>query len=598
MLDALVRKARQVAGDPVLRDWLFDRLCGRAAGEPRFEPHRPTYLDGMLPLRREIPQARFPEIADGPPEAEIALPLPGQTVRLRPGEEAELFRRSFADPETLIAVHRFAWLPLLGDGVEPAWVALLWRAWQDRYGSPDGGVAWHPYTAAERAINLVEFARRSGLPRPGVETLDLLARHAPAIAGRLEYFGEHHTSNHLANDGRGLYLLGLALGLPGCADMGGRILVREAQRIFAPSGVMREGSSHYHLLLVRVYASAWLAARAHGRSEAAALEGVVRKAVAVIPRLALPGGLPLIGDISPDCPVGYLMGLAPGGTRGVSPRQRYAGDAPAAPGGTQGVSPGGGPDGWVGGLDPGDREAMLALSESCAPVAVGALAADGWLRADFGRWSGLWHAAPEGWSRMPGHGHQDCGGFEVHYGAEPLFRDLGRGTYAETGEAAHDRSALAHNTVVVDGADPYPPNRPYYDPAFRRRIGGPPPVLSRRGNQVTLTHDGFARLSGGGAVHRSWTFSRSGFRIRDRIEGGGRHRVTRRLHTTLAIEPTTDGVVIRGETAQFRLVGDGPVTREPATLWSAYGTGEAATAIDVTIDAELPLDCEFTVEVL
>ena len=30
---------------------------------------------------------------------------------------------------------------------------------------------------------------------------------------------------------------------------------------------------------------------------------------------------------------------APGGTRGVSPRQRYAGDAPAAPGGTRGVSP-------------------------------------------------------------------------------------------------------------------------------------------------------------------------------------------------------------------------------------------------------------------
>ena len=30
---------------------------------------------------------------------------------------------------------------------------------------------------------------------------------------------------------------------------------------------------------------------------------------------------------------------SPGGTRGVSPRQRYAGDAPAAPGGTRGVSP-------------------------------------------------------------------------------------------------------------------------------------------------------------------------------------------------------------------------------------------------------------------
>ena len=39
------------------------------------------------------------------------------------------------------------------------------------------------------------------------------------------------------------------------------------------------------------------------------LETIVGKALAVIPSLTLPGGFPLIGDISPDCPPEHLAGL-------------------------------------------------------------------------------------------------------------------------------------------------------------------------------------------------------------------------------------------------------------------------------------------------
>ena len=85
--------------------------------------------------------------------------------------------------------------------------------------------------------------------------------HAPAILGALEYFGDSYTSNHLANNGRGLFLLGLALGDAASADIGGRILLNEAKRIFLPSGVLREGSTHYHALLARNYAVAAEAAR-------------------------------------------------------------------------------------------------------------------------------------------------------------------------------------------------------------------------------------------------------------------------------------------------------------------------------------------------
>ncbi|MDP6785618.1 MAG: heparinase II/III family protein [Rhodospirillales bacterium] len=562
-----MRKARQTATDPVLRHWIVRRAFGRTPGEPRFTAHRPPYLEGMLPLTGETPTADLAELSPASPESPIDLPLPGVTARVEPGGADDLYRRAFADEETAIAVHRFAWLPLVAGRIDPACVDVLWRAWCEGHGTPDDGPAWHPYTAAERAINIVHFARRQGLPGPRAETLAVLAEHAPAIASGLEYFGDHHTSNHLANNGRGLFVLGLALGLERAADMGGRILIEEARRIFSPSGILREGSSHYHLLLTRVYAEAWLAARRHGRPEAEALGQITEKTLAVIPRLMLPGGMPLVGDVSPDCPPEFLNGLA-------------AGD-----------------EGWVGGLDSDERTVFAELRDGVTPADADTLAADGWRRADFGAWSGLWHAPPAGWSAMPGHGHQDIGGFEIHHGADVVFRDLGRGAYGESGDAAFYRSALAHNTLVVDGRDPYPPNKPYYDDAFRSRIGGPLPKLQRYLNALTLHHHGYARLGGVGALSRRWSFSASQMRIDDGVDGSGRHCVSRRLHTTLAVERTADGALFTGREARFRIRADGPVTIEPATFWGAYGRGGPATAIDVTIAARLPWQGVLTVEV-
>ncbi len=386
-------------------------------------------------------------------------------MTLEPGSAESLFERKFADLETLLAVHRFAWLPLLGAAADPGWVDALWRAWMARHATPDGSWAWHPYTAAERAVNILDYGRRIGLPGAREVTVALLARHAPVIAGRLEYFGEHNTSNHLSNNGRGLFRLGLDLGMPEYADLGGRVLLAEAARIFAPSGVLREGSSHYHLLLTRNYVDAWLAARACERPEAGALEDVARRSLEAVPCLVLPGGMPLVGDISPDCPPSHLAGLLPGGDL---------------------------ESGWCNLLPPDRRAALAALRASCRPVSPDRAASDGWTRFSAGPWSALWHTPPDGWPPMPGHGHQDMGGFELHHGPHRVLVDPGRGAYGGTGEAARYASSSVHNSLMVDGHDPYPTNRPYYDDVFRHRVAGTGPRIQRERDGVTVDHDGFA----------------------------------------------------------------------------------------------------------
>lgn len=570
-LRALKRKTGHVLGDSVLRRWLIGRATGRHPAPPPFVPHRPPYLN-TAGLPREEPRTdRLREMVPSPPQSVLAMALPGTKLDLWPGDEKWVFAESLGDLETWLGLQRFAWLPLAGPDVDGAWVQRLWDTWKDYFGTADGGWAWHPYTAAERAVNLLEFARRHGLPAPLDETAARLADHARIIAEGLEYFGEHHTGNHLANNGRGLFLIGLALGMEGAADRGGEILVNEARRIFRPSGVLREGSSHYHLLVTRWYAGAWLAARRHGRPETEALEHVVRRALKVIPRLTLPAGLPLIGDVSPDCPPDHLAGLVPG----QDPR-----------------------NGWTGLLDPAERSALAALRDGADPASPGELAGDGWLRADFGPWAGLWHAARHGWSPMPGHGHQDCGGFELHFETEPLFIDPGRGAYGDSGEAAYFGSALAHNVVMVDDQDPYPANRPYYGDAFRRLLGGDPPALRRNGDTVSLTHHGFGRLAGAGAVTRRWRFTGTRMTLSDAVEGRGRHRIRRRFHTPCQVTMVPGGVVLTGVNGTYRLSGtdDDRITVRPTTRWRAYGEGEPATVIDLIRETTLPWTARVTVE--
>jgi hypothetical protein len=557
----LIRKGRRIVADPVLRRWLMGRLLGKYPGPPKFTPHLPPYLQKMLPLSisSPCPPIPFNEINVDSPTDTFLLPLPAADIQIQPGAGKEIFTRSFADLESLLALYRFAWLPLLGKHICPGWVQNLWRAWQTRYQRPDDSWAWHPYTAAERAVNLIDFGRQFGLPAPLEDTLEILARHGQAIASRLEYFGEHHTSNHLANNGRGLYRLGLALGIPSLTKIGAAILLNEAERIFLPSGILREGSSHYHFLLARNYADSWLAAYTHDHSEEPRLREITRRLLGAARAITLPGGLPLIGDISPDCPPPHLFSLVDG------------------------------EGGWLDWLPSDNRAAFLNLRDQALIPDFETLRQDGWLRFMSNPWSGLWHAAPDGWSPMPGHGHQDCGSFELHFDGKPVLIDPGRGDYCTASDDDPNVQALAHNSLTVDEANPYPLNRPYYDVCFRHRVAGPPPELTFHAEGVFLRHRGFSRLSGVGTLSRSWRFKSDQLLISDDLEGTGRHTIRRSFITPLKVIPATEAVILEDQNSGLRFCIACPALRiSPTMRWIAYGQSRPATMIEVTVRTQLP----------
>ena len=542
MFAPLLRKFRQLTTDPVLRCWLMGRVLGRWPGEPEFEAHRPSYLRRHLPYTCEVAAGAFDLRDVSSPKTLLQMQLAGIDLHLKPGDVLDVFERPFDDIEAHLSLHRFAWLAAHGEDVDPGWVDAIWVKWAEIYGVVDDSWVWHPYTASERAINILTFARTYGWSGNQAAFRDLLALHAENITRKLEYFGDHHTSNHLANNGRGLYLLGLWMEMEKARDIGLTILLEEAQRIFMASGLLREGSSHYHLLLAKNYKDVSVAAKQAGRPEHQQLGKIADAALARVGVLRLPGGLPLIGDISPDLAPDHVL------------------------------------------------KHMPAVSGKLAEFTV----VDGWARLNLGPWSGLWHVAPEGWSQMPGHGHQDLGGFELHFQDEPVFIDLGRGAYGEQGEAARYRSAVMHNGITLDDQDPYPPNRPYYDDVFRQHAGGPKPVISHENSTVSLDF-----TSGGKSHHnRSWRFDHDEMMLSDKISGSGSHKITRRLHTCLSPKVIDGGILLSGKHTYQLQCTDGQIKINPATRWRAYGRGVPAYQIEISQVAQLPYSSELNVEVI
>lgn len=563
MIDSVIRKSRHVLADRVLRQWLMRRLIGLEKSPAGYVAGQPLYLaDGLelnSPAVFDVPAGRF-----STPNESIRISLPGRSVEISPDDPSALFTNSYDDIETLLGAHRFAWVPVAGEKIDPDWVALLWRCWVDRFGGGDTGWPWHAYTAAERAINIVDFSRRFGVPGERDMMAESLLHHAEIIHGGLEYFGEHYTSNHLSNNGRGLLRIGTALGLKDCADTGAQILVAEAGRIFGRSGVLREGSTHYHLLVTRNYIDAWLDARAGGLDQADMLREVATRAIAAIPGLLLPGGLPLVGDISPDVTPGFLGKLYGAGAM----------------------------DAWPENLTATRQNDALSLLKGIPPVSPDRLADDGWHRFGGHDWQALSFVPPDGWPPMPGHGHHDLGSFELHDGEVPIIVDPGRGSYADP----RYEDATMHNGVTIDGHSPTPVNRPYYSPVFRDRIIGDRPVMQRTRDGRVLRKAGFGHLKAVTSAEREWRFSGTRIEISDRIEGRGQHEICQRFCTPLSVTRDGDGVVLSADSRSYRLSSRADIRLEKIVCWSAYGEGRPAMQIVSEWAGRLPFEATITLE--
>lgn len=544
----------QVRGltDPVQRRWLIGRWRNRWPAET--PPAPPAYLDNRPPA--ETPD--LSAFADHPPTGGTAdLQVPGTTVTLTAATVGDIAAKPPADPAVAAAFHAFTWSHLDDAGTA---LPLLWPAWLQHHGGRDRrSPAWLPAVTAERTVALLDFLRRHGMPGPRERTVAALAEHAAALTADL---GDASPAALPALQGWALARLGLDCAMPATAAFGLAVLLAEARRVLRPSGIAALDSSHHHLALCRCYADAWLAARRQNRAEAAELETILRRMLGVVPLLTLRGGMPLIGDVAETLPTGWLDGLMRGSAGG---------------------------QGWLGRLPAEEQAALVTLRDASLLDDLEALRADGWLRVDVGRWSGLWHAVPGGWPDADGLAHQDLGACVLHYDGVPIFVDPGGSALGEINGDGYCRLASVHGGLQLNGGDLYPANRPGYSDAFRKAFAGPPPQLVAEFDGASLTFLGLAAQSGLRHGQRRWSLADGNLVVDDQLNGTGRFLVSRRFITPFTLHQEDDRTVrLEQGDHRFRLVADQPVVIGEGQRWLGYGRAEPIHFIEVTARVNLP----------
>ena len=468
---------------------------------PTDHPRSPT-SPARLPLRIDA------AAGGGPP---LALPLATRSWDLAGGAP---WQGTFEDPEDRFAAHRFAWtLPLLrthGAAAGPVLIDLATR-WVGEHPPDPGAPGWDAYSIAERIAHWSYLLALAGDRPASARLLDSIRVQAAWLRQRPELRGAS-TNNHLINDGRALYHAGVLFGDAGFADAGRRLVDYGADRMFV-DGFLREGSSHYHLLLCRTFLELWVLARAAGDDAwAGALEARADAMLQAAGFLVTPAGLPLFGDLSPDLTPAFLLSLARPG--------------PGVPG-----DEGPPQEGWAGllfgerGEGPPDRAAARS----------GSYAGAGYHRAVSGGWTVSAYANPLGHVAAWSHGHADLGSFVLDWRQTPVLVDCGRSTYAASSLSDYGRSVRSHNAVSIDR----------HEPCVAHGLNGFVPVLARcyyhRPPRVDLStgsptvrlriaHDGFGRLGDGLATARTVTLDPGRCDVRDRIDGRGRHAIETFFH--------------------------------------------------------------------
>lgn len=449
----------------------------------------------------------------------------------------------FDDPEDRLLAHRFGWvLPFLAAGASPGTVGRLLDLagrWIEAFPSGDGAEGWDSYSVAERTVHwifLLSAARVRGIDRASTLAAmveESLRAHPGFLLHHLELRGAS-TNNHLINDARALYLAGLYLGEGRFGDVGREILRYGAREMFAPSGFLREGSTHYHVLLCRSFLEVLWAARASGDHELfEGLRGRVEGMTRCTGFLWAGVDLPLIGDVSPDFPPAFHAGVPALGAELLGLESI---EGPASPG-------------WHSLFPEGRARERMADEEDCPSPKAGPIQAfsdAGYYRLAWKKWRLFLYANPLGLVPPWSHGHADLLGFLLYWEGTPLLVDPGRATYIDGPIGRYGRSARAHNGLMVDGLEPsvvhaHNGYTPTLLPGYYDHPASVLPEEKEDGVRVVVRCPGFGRLAPGLSVTRVLGLSGAGLRVEDEITGSGCHLVERFFHFHPAVEVSRDG---------------------------------------------------------
>jgi hypothetical protein len=220
---------------------IYRRLAQRARLRGQTDPHQ-----GL----KQRPDWLGPVAVAGPESGALNLPVFSLRGSMPLLTSSTGFHKN--DPEAIYQRHRWtSCLAALGHD-EHARSALqevlTWIAAPPERSHP----AWESYSCCERVANLAILlaAHPSLMLDTDASVLHrFFSESASWIDTHLEYYGETRTNNHFLNNGRALIIAGSITGNATWVSTGLEIVKRFAPKLFSHAGCLREGSSHYQLVV-------------------------------------------------------------------------------------------------------------------------------------------------------------------------------------------------------------------------------------------------------------------------------------------------------------------------------------------------------------
>lgn len=414
--------------------------CFKLINEFLFRSYRknlPYQISGFVKLHHEKDVSsdigNIKEINNIPLNEVYYVHLAGRSHQLN---VSDIWEFSYNDIEELYSLHRFSWLLILEQRKSSTLGLYCIINWIEK-NKLEEEIGWDSYSISERVSNWILYLKSNNEIDKNYKkyVINSIKYQLSVLLNNLEIRGEA-TNNHVINNGRALYLGGIFTEEERYKNSGSVILIDSINLMFSESGFLREGSSHYQVLLARAYIEVlWFAKKSNDFYLINSLNNQVKKIWEAACFFLQEKEMPIFGDISPDFPVGFHSGLGIVGESLFSEKK---------------FIPFTNSHGWHSffNLDLMDNnldsntQGLINHEDS------------GYCCYRNNNFSMYIFTNPEGYVPSWSHAHSDIGNVILYIKGQPFLIGTGRKNYKNNSLSKYGRSIRSHNSVEIDSKEP------------------------------------------------------------------------------------------------------------------------------------------------